>query len=45
MKIKSVSGLTLDVKNLTRTGRFYERLGFKIRVRNMDHVTAYSNWF
>jgi catechol 2,3-dioxygenase-like lactoylglutathione lyase family enzyme len=40
MKIKSVSGLTLYVKNLNKTAKFYETLGFKIRNRAVDHVTA-----
>jgi uncharacterized glyoxalase superfamily protein PhnB len=45
MKIKSVSGLTLSVKNLNKTAAFYEALGFDIRKRETDHITAYSNWF
>lgn len=45
MKIKSVSGLTLFVKNLNKTSSFYEALGFEIRKREADHITAYSNWF
>jgi catechol 2,3-dioxygenase-like lactoylglutathione lyase family enzyme len=45
MKIKSVSGITCYVKNLNKTATFYEALGFEIRKREMNHVTAYSNWF
>ena len=45
MKIKSVSGITCYVKNLTKTSKFYETLGFEIRKREVDHITAYSNWF
>jgi catechol 2,3-dioxygenase-like lactoylglutathione lyase family enzyme len=45
MKIKSVSGLTLSVKNLNKTATFYEALGFEIRKRETHHITAYSNWF
>ena len=45
MKIKSVSGITCYVKNLNKTAKFYETLGFEIRRRESDHVTAYSNWF
>jgi|SRR6476661_954298 len=45
MKIKSVSGLTLYVKNLNKTATFYENLGFEIRKRETNHITAYSNWF
>ena len=45
MKIKSVSGVTCLVKNLARTAKFYEALGFEIRKREAEHITAYSNWF
>lgn len=45
MKIKSVSGITCYVKNLNKTAKFYETLGFDIRKREADHITAYSNWF
>ena len=45
MKIKSVSGVTCLVRDLGKTVRFYEALGFEIRKREADHITAYSNWF
>jgi predicted enzyme related to lactoylglutathione lyase len=45
MKIKSVSGVTCYVKDLKRTAKFYETLGFEIRKREASHMTAYSNWF
>jgi catechol 2,3-dioxygenase-like lactoylglutathione lyase family enzyme len=45
MKIKSVSGLALYAKNLNKTATFYEALGFEIRKREINHITAYSNWF
>jgi predicted lactoylglutathione lyase len=45
MKIKSVSGITCSVKNLSKTAAFYEALGFEIRKRESTHLTAYSNWF
>ena len=45
MKIKSVSGITCYVKNLNKTAKFYETLGFEIRKRESNHITAYSNWF
>jgi catechol 2,3-dioxygenase-like lactoylglutathione lyase family enzyme len=45
MKIKSVSGITCFVKDLGKTARFYEALGFETRTREPDHVTVYSNWF
>ena len=45
MKIKSVSGITCYVKNLTKTVKFYETLGFETRKNEVDHATLYSNWF
>jgi catechol 2,3-dioxygenase-like lactoylglutathione lyase family enzyme len=45
MKIKSVSGITVYVKNLNKTTKFYEALGFDIKKKEENHVTAYSNWF
>jgi catechol 2,3-dioxygenase-like lactoylglutathione lyase family enzyme len=45
MKIKSVSGITVYVKNLKKTTKFYEALGFDIKKIEANHVTAYSNWF
>lgn len=45
MKIKSVSGIAVFVKNLKNTGAFYESLGFEIKKREPNHITAYSNWF
>jgi len=45
MKIKSVSGITCYVKNLNKTAKFYEALGFEIKKREVDHITAYYNWF
>ena len=45
MKIKSVSGITCYVKNLSKTIKFYETLGFKFRKKEPNHATAYSNWF
>ena len=45
MKIKSVSGITCYVKDLKRTEKFYEALGFAARKRAQNHITMYSNWF
>jgi catechol 2,3-dioxygenase-like lactoylglutathione lyase family enzyme len=45
MKIKSVSGITCYVRNLDKTAKFYEALGFDIKKRESDHIIAYSNWF
>jgi predicted enzyme related to lactoylglutathione lyase len=45
MKIKSVSGITGFAKNLEKTAKFYEHLGFETRKRDAEHITVYSNWF
>ena len=45
MKIKSVAGVTCYVKNVSRTAKFYETLGFAFRKREPHHATAYLNWF
>jgi catechol 2,3-dioxygenase-like lactoylglutathione lyase family enzyme len=45
MKIKSVAGLTCYVKNLKKTIKFYETLGFETRKNETNHATLYSNWF
>jgi catechol 2,3-dioxygenase-like lactoylglutathione lyase family enzyme len=45
MKLKSVSGITCYVKNVNRTVKFYETLGFAFRKREPNHATAYLNWF
>ena len=45
MKIKSVSGLTLYVKDLEKSAQFYETLGFDKRKNYDTSVTIYSNWF
>ncbi len=45
MKIKSVSGLTCYVKDLQKTVKFYETLGFDFKKKETNHATAYSNWF
>lgn len=45
MKVKSVSGITCYAKNLNKTAKFYETLGFKTRKRDTTHITLYSNWF
>ena len=45
MSLKSVSGITCHVKNVSKSAKFYETLGFKFRTREPDHATAYLNWF
>jgi catechol 2,3-dioxygenase-like lactoylglutathione lyase family enzyme len=45
MKIKSVAGITCYVKNLSKSVKFYETLGFETKKKEADHATLYSNWF
>ncbi|OGG28942.1 hypothetical protein A2973_01415 [Candidatus Gottesmanbacteria bacterium RIFCSPLOWO2_01_FULL_49_10] len=45
MKVKSVSGITCYVQDLQKTAKFYEALGFHIKVNEPNHITAYVNWF
>lgn len=45
MKIKSVSGVTCYASDLSKTAEFYEALGFDIKKRTENHISAYSNWF
>lgn len=45
MKIKSVAGIACYVKNLNKTTKFYETLGFETRKRDATRVSVYSNWF
>jgi catechol 2,3-dioxygenase-like lactoylglutathione lyase family enzyme len=45
MKLKSVSGITCFVKNVARSAKYYETLGFTFRKKDPDHATAYVNWF
>ena len=45
MKMKSVSGITCYVKNIGKTARFYEALGFIFRKKEPTRATAYLNWF
>ena len=45
MKIKSVSGFTIYVKNLDKTVKFYEDLGFDFKKRDENYATGYMNWY
>ena len=45
MKIKSISGLTLQVTNLDQSIAFYEGLGLRLGKREDDRATMYINWF
>lgn len=45
MKLKSVSGITCYVGDLSKTAEFYQSLGFAIKKREANHLTVYLNWF
>lgn len=45
MKMKSVSGIVCYVNDLQKTAKFYETLGFDIKKKETNHITAYLNWF
>lgn len=45
MKISSISGLAYRVRDLDRTVKFYESLGFRVGKRDDDQATCYVNWF
>jgi predicted enzyme related to lactoylglutathione lyase len=45
MKVNSISGLTCYVKDLARTGDFYEAIGFRRGKEASDGATFYVNWF
>jgi catechol 2,3-dioxygenase-like lactoylglutathione lyase family enzyme len=45
VKIKSISGITCYVKNMNKTIKFYEALGFAFRSKEADRATANVNWF
>jgi catechol 2,3-dioxygenase-like lactoylglutathione lyase family enzyme len=44
-KIKSISALVFHVKDLDKTQKFYEDLGFRFETRKGDYLKAYINWF
>ena len=45
MKMKSIAGVVCYVKNIDKTAKFYEALGFRIAKREPDHLSIYLNWF
>jgi predicted lactoylglutathione lyase len=45
MDLKSVSGLTFFVKDITKTAKFYEALGFKTEKQEKDYLLVRLNWF
>lgn len=45
MKMNSISGVMIYVKDLSKTVGFYESLGFRIGKETDDRVACYVNWF
>jgi catechol 2,3-dioxygenase-like lactoylglutathione lyase family enzyme len=45
MKVNSISGLTCYVKDLAKTGEFYEAIGFRRGKEEEDRARFYVNWF
>jgi catechol 2,3-dioxygenase-like lactoylglutathione lyase family enzyme len=45
MKVDSISGVTCYVKDLARTGDFYETVGFRRGKEEPGRATFYVNWF
>ncbi|MGZ6004740.1 MAG: VOC family protein [Candidatus Saccharimonadales bacterium] len=45
MKVSSVSGFVLFVKDLDRTAKFYDQLGFRFGRRTDNRLVLYVNWF
>ena len=45
MKMKSVAGIVCYVKDIDKTAKFYEALGFPIGKREPDHLSIHLNWF
>ena len=45
LRIKSVAGIVCYVKDINKTAKFYEALGFQFEKRKPDHVSIRLNWF
>jgi catechol 2,3-dioxygenase-like lactoylglutathione lyase family enzyme len=45
MKVNSISGITCDVEDLSKTAEFYETIGFRRGKEEPGRVTFYVNWF
>jgi catechol 2,3-dioxygenase-like lactoylglutathione lyase family enzyme len=45
MSVNSIAGVTCSVKDLARTGEFYEAIGFRRGKEEADRTTFYVNWF
>jgi catechol 2,3-dioxygenase-like lactoylglutathione lyase family enzyme len=43
--IKSISALVFYVKDLNKSKKFYEDLGFRFGTPKGDYLIAYINWF
>ncbi len=43
--MKSISGIICYIKNLDKTVKFYETLGFTFKTRQPAYARAYLNWF
>jgi catechol 2,3-dioxygenase-like lactoylglutathione lyase family enzyme len=44
-KIKSIAALVFIVRDLKKTRKFYEDLGFRFGTPKGDYLIAYINWF
>ena len=45
MKLKSAAGIVCYVKDVKKTVKFYQALGFTFKKNKPDHATGYINWF
>lgn len=45
MKVKSVSGFSLYVKNLEETAKFYDLLGFLKSKQEPEYLSVRMNWY
>jgi len=45
MDLKSVSGLTFFVRDVAKSAKFYEALGFKIEKQEKAYLLVRLNWF
>jgi catechol 2,3-dioxygenase-like lactoylglutathione lyase family enzyme len=43
--IKSISALVFNVRDLEKTKKFYEDLGFRFGAPKDEYLVAYINWF
>lgn len=45
MKMKRIAGIVHYVKDINKTAKFYEALGFKFEKHKPDHLSIRLNWF